>query len=255
MKSLRSALRVLMEFTSGKPSYTVTELAAQTGLSKSHISKIAAALADAQLIRQDPASQAFSVAVRSFVLGSQFFNQDDLCGQALPLLRDLTEQTGHSTRLSMLDGDRAAYLIGINGPLFTDSPWKIGTYMPIHATSAGRVLLAFMAEDDMRALLRGPLRKITQETIVDPETLLELLRAVREHGFSASRDENTVGLGAVSVPVFDAHRVVIGALSIAFPSHNVARSEEAALLAPLQRAARTLSQRLGCPVYPYGSAR
>lgn len=255
MKSLRSALRVLMELTSGKPSYTVTELAAQTGLSKSHISKIAAALADAQLIRQNPATQAFSVAVRSFVLGSQFFNQDELCGRALPLLRDLTELTGHSTRLSVLDGDRAAYLIGINGPLFTDSPWKIGTYMPIHATSAGRVLLAFMNEEKVLALLRGPLKRVTEETVVDPAALIKLLHAAREKGYSVSRDENTVGLGGISVPVFDAQRAVIGALSIAFPSHTVARKDEGELLVPLQRTARTLSQRMGCPVYPYGSAR
>ncbi|MDR5760707.1 IclR family transcriptional regulator [Caballeronia sp. LZ035] len=255
MKSLRSALRVLMEFTSGSASYTVTELAAQTGLSKSHISKIAAALADARLIRQDPSSQAYSVAVRSFILGSQFFNQDELCSQALPLLRDLTERTGHSTRLSALDGDRAAYLIGINGPLFTDSPWKIGTYMPIHSTSAGRILLAFMDEQDVLAIIQQPLRKVTPETVVDPSALVKLLHTVRDKGFSVSRDENTLGLAAISVPVFDEHRVVIGALSIAFPSHTVAKKEEAELLVPLQRTARTLSQRMGCPVYPYGGAR
>jgi DNA-binding IclR family transcriptional regulator len=255
MKSLRSALRVLMEFAGGKPSYTVTELAALTGLTKSHISKIAAALASAGFIRQEPSTLAYSVGVRSFVLGSQFFNQDELCGQALPFLRELTEQTGHSTRLSVLDGDRAAYLIGINGPLFTDSPWKIGTYMPMHSTSAGRVLLAFMDDGEARALLRGPLARMTPDTIVDPSVLLKLLVAVREKGYSVSRDENTAGLSAVSVPVFDAQRTVIGVLSITFPSHAVAKKEETALMAPLQRIARTLSQRMGCPVYPYGSAR
>lgn len=254
MKSLTSALRVLMAFSGGKPSYTVTELAALTGLSKSHISKIGSALADAGFIRQDSSTLAYSVGVRSFVLGSQFFNQDELCAQALPLLRELTAQTGHSTRLSVLDGHRAAYLIGINGPLFTDSPWKIGTYMPMHSTSAGRVLLAFMDEAEARALLRGPLEQLTPETMVESNVLINLLQQVRDKGYCVSRNENTLGLAAISVPVFDAHRTAIGVLSITFPCHTVAKKEEAALLTPLQRAARTLSQRMGCPVYPYGSA-
>lgn len=254
MKSLRSALRVLMEFTGGKPSYTVTELAALTGLSKSHISKIGSALASSGFIRQDPVTQSYSVGVRSFVLGSQFFNHDDLCAQALPLLRELTVQTGHSTRLSVLDGDRAAYLIGVNGPLFTDSPWKIGTYMPMHSTSSGRVLLAFMDDAEARKLLRPPLAKITPVTTVNPDTFHALLQEVREKGYCVSRDENTLGLTAISVPVFDSRRAAIGVLSIAFPSHAVPTRDEPALLAPLQRVARTLSQRMGCPVYPYGSA-
>lgn len=255
MKSLRSALRVLLEFTSGKPSYTVTELAASTGLSKSHISKIGAALADAGLLQQDPASLAYSVGVRSFVLGSQFFNHDQLAARAVPLLRELMTETGHSTRLSVLDGEQVVYLIGINGPLFTDSPWKIGTYMPMHSTSAGRVLLAFMEEGRAQQLLQKlPLPAMTPNTTVDRPALRKLLQQVREKGFSASRDENTLGLAALSVPVFDASRQVIGVLSMAFPSHMVPKKDELALLPPLQRAARTLSQRMGCPVYPFGTA-
>lgn len=255
MKSLHSALRVLMAFTGGRPSYTVTELAAASGLSKSHTSKIGSALAAAGFIRQDPVTLAYSVGVRSFLLGSQYFNQDELSAQALPLMRELTQQTGHSTRLSVLDVDRAAYLVGVNGPLFTDSPWKIGTYMPMHSTSAGRVLLAFMDEDESQALLRSlPLARMTPHTIVEPQVLLKLLQAAREKGYSVSRDENTLGLAALSVPVFDARRAVAGVLSVAFPSHTVARKDEGTLLAPLQRTARTLSQRIGCPVYPFGAA-
>lgn len=255
MKSLRSALRVLLEFTSGKPSYTVTELSTRTGLSKSHISKIAAALADAGLLRQDPETLTYSVAVRSFVLGSQFFNNDELSAKAMPLLRDLTQATGHSTRLSVLDGDQVAYLVGVNGPLFTDSPWKIGTHMPMHATAAGRVLLAFMDTSKAAALMKSmPLPAVTQATVTDRAELRKIVQTVRDQGYAISRDQNTTGLSAVGAPVFDARRQIVAVLTIAFPSHTVPDSSEGTLLAPLQRAARTLSHRMGCPVYPFGTA-
>lgn len=255
MKSLRSALRVLMAFTGGKPSYTVTELAALTGLSKSHVSKIGAALADAGLVRQDPDTLAFSVTVRTFVLGSQFFNHDELAARALPLLRELMQETGHSTRLSVMDGEHLAYLVGMNGPLFTDSPWKMGTYMPLHSTAAGRVLLAFMDEPQAIALLqKTELSALTPVTVTELAPLQTLLQQTRERGYAVSRDENTLGLTAIGAPVLDAERRAVGVLTIAFPSHMVPADDEAALVAPLQRTARTLSQRLGCPVYPYGPA-
>lgn len=255
MKSLRSALRVLLAFTGGQPSYTITELASLTGLSKSHISKISAALADAGLVRQDPVTQAYSVAVRCFVLGSQFFNQDELSAKAMPLLSALMEQTGHSTRLSVLDDGKATYLIGVNGPLFTDSPWKIGMYMPLHSTAAGRVLLAFMDEARAQALVEHlPLSPVTPHTVIDRDAFREVIERVRRQGYSVSRDENTLGLSAIGAPVFDATRRAVGALSIAFPSHMIPTSDEPALLAQLQRSARTLSQRLGCPVYPFGTS-
>lgn len=255
MKSLRSALRVLLAFTGGQPAYTITELASLTGLSKSHISKINTALADAGLIRQDPTTQAYSVAVRCFVLGSQFFNQDELSARAMPLLRTLVEQTGHSTRLSVLDDGKATYLIGVNGPLFTDSPWKIGMYMPMHSTAAGRVLLAFAEQAQAQALVESvPLPPITPHTVVDRVAFRAMIERVRQQGFSVSRDENTPGLSAIGAPVFGATRQAIGVLSIAFPSHRVPTSDESLLLAQLQRSARTLSQRLGCPVYPFGDS-
>lgn len=254
MKSLRSAMRVLLEFAGGKPRYTVTELAATTGLSKSHISKIVAALGDAGLIVQDPVTQAFSVGVRSFVLGSQFFNHDELSSQALPVLRRLTEETGHSTRLSVLDGENVVYLIGVSGPLFLDSPWRMGTYLPMHSTSAGRVFLAFMDDKESARLVKKiPLDKITENTVTQRVEFRKLIAQVRQSGFAVSRGENTPGLSAIGVPVFDGQRRVAGVLSVTFPSHVVGKKEEKDLLSPLQRAARTLSQRMGCPVYPFGA--
>lgn len=254
MTSLRSATRLLAQFASGRATYTVTELAGATGLSKSHVSKVLAAFCDAGLVTQHPASQAFSVGVRSFVLGSQYFNNDQLSREAIAILGRLTEKTGHSTRLCVPDADRVVYLIGVNGPLFVDTAWKMGTYLPMHSTSAGRVLLAFMDAAAAERLLAGlALPKMTESTVTLPQELRKLLAQVRQKGVAVSRGENTPGLSAIAVPVFDAARRNIAVLNLAYPSHMVGRQEENALLVPLQRAARTLSQRMGCPVYPFGA--
>src|SRR4051812_10103721 len=106
MKSLGTALRVLMEFTADAPSLGVGELAQRTGLPKGQISKILSTFRQHRILAQDPATRRYSVGSRAFALGSRFVNYHPLAREALVVMRRLVEQTGHSARLSVMDGDR-----------------------------------------------------------------------------------------------------------------------------------------------------
>lgn len=253
MKSLRTALRLLFEFTGGKSTLSGTELSQKTEVSKSHASKILAALTDAGLLHQDPVTHAYAVAPTLFALGSQYINNDALAQQAMPLLRALTAETGHSSRLSILDHDKALYVLGVAGPLFIDSPWRIGTYVPLHSTTAGRVMLAFMEQERATQLLDTmPLPRITENTVTDRDALRRIVAEVRKTAYCFHNGENTLGLSAMGVPVFGAKMVLLGVLSLTYPSHLLSEEVEKSLLASLRSAARTLSMRMNCPVYPYG---
>lgn len=255
MKSLRGALRLLMEFTGEQPTFTIGELAARSGMGKSHVSKVIAAFVESGLLAQDPRSRALSVGARAFVLGARFINYDRLAREAMPVMREILQRTGHSTRLSVLDGDRVLYLVGMEGPMFVDTGWRVGTWLPAHSTTAGRVLLAFADERRVASLLRRPLTRLTEHTVTDRRVLERLLARIRTTGYDIQRNETTQGLGTIGAPVFDASQAVTGVLSIAFPSHVVARGEEQPFVDALHAGARALSQRLGCPVYPFGGAR
>ena len=193
---------------------------------------------------------------RMVALGSRFVTPDPLCREAMPVLRSVVESTGHSARLSVLDGDDVLYLLGVEGPLFVDTGWRAGTWLPVHSTAAGRVLLAFMAaERAARALTRAQLRPITDRTVVDPGQLRKLIDAARMRGYTVQRGETTPGLGVLAVPIFGTGQQVVGALSVAFPSHLVASRNEGDLAELLHASARVLSQRIGGTVYPFGTRR
>jgi DNA-binding IclR family transcriptional regulator len=139
--------------------------------------------------------------------------------------------------------------------MFFDSGWRSGTWLPVHSTSSGRVLLAFMDDEQAdRLLSQTPLRAVTPATVTDPAQVRRLVAKVREQGYISQRNETTPGLGAIAVPIFGPHHHAIGTLSLAFPSHLVEVSDEPVLAAALHLAARTLSQRIGCAVYPFGGA-
>jgi DNA-binding IclR family transcriptional regulator len=253
MKSLRSALRLLTEFMGEQRDYGVGELAEACQLSKSQVSKVLDAFAEFGLLSQDPESRRYSVGVRSHVLGSRFVTYDPLCRAAMPLMRQLVEVTEQSARLSVFDNDHALYLLGMEGALLSETGWHVGTWLPPHATTAGRVLLAFMPPEISKRLLARPLKKLSERGLSDRKVIEASLAITRETGYSSQRDEIVSGLGTISVPVFGSNAAVIGALGIAFPGHMISAQEDASYVETLHDAARTLSHRMGCAAYPFGN--
>lgn len=254
MKSLRTGLRLLLEFEHNQRDFSVTELAQRCGLSKSQVSKILSALVDSGLLVQDPGTRTYSVGQRCYVLGSRFTTYDSLCQAATPVMRELLNRTGHSVRLSVPDGDQTLYLIGLEGPMFMDTGWHSGNSVPYGGSSAGRVLMAYMPPGETQRLLALPVPPLTVHTVRDRASLERLVDDARRTGFCVQRNETSLGLGVVSVPLFRAGQQIVGALGLAFPSHHVGADEERQLIEALHEAARAISQRLGCGVYPFGPA-
>ena len=254
MKSLRTGLRVLLEFEQNQREFGVTELAQRCDLSKSQVSKILSALVGSGLVVQNPATRTYSVGQRCYVLGSRFTTYDSLCQAATPVMRELLNRTGHSVRLSVPDGDQSLYLIGLEGPMFMDTGWRSASSVPIGASSAGRVLMAYFDPRRSKRLLDLPVPPLTKHTVRDRAKLEKLVAAVRRDGYSIQRNETSLGLGVVSVPLFKASQQLVGALGLAFPSHHVSAGDEPVLVDALHDAARAISQRLGCGVYPFGAS-
>jgi DNA-binding IclR family transcriptional regulator len=253
MKSLRTGLRVLLEFEQNQRDFGVTELAQRCDLSKSQVSKILGALVHSGLVVQNPATRTYSVGQRCYVLGSRFTTYDSLCQAATPVMRELLNRTGHSVRLSVPDGDQSLYLIGLEGPMFMDTGWRSASSVPIGASSAGRVLMAFMDAERCSYLLGLPVPPLTKDTIRDRATLERLVATVQVNGYCVQRNETSLGMGVVSAPLFRDGQKIVGALGLAFPSHHVGSEDEGALIDALHDAARAISQRLGCGVYPFGT--
>jgi DNA-binding IclR family transcriptional regulator len=254
MKSLSTALRILGEFVTAQAPLSVVELADRLALSKSQVSKVLKTYRTCGFLDQDPETRRYSVGLNAFALGNNYVNAYPLSRDALPVMRRLVDETGHSSVLSLLHGSDIIHLLAVEGRLFIDGRWRVGRWMPYHTTSAGKVLVAFSPPETLEFLLktRG-LPRLTPYTITDARQFRALLRKVRQSGVAITHRETYEASAAIAVPLFGANHHAIAALGLICPDHLLTRDEEMRLTGPLQRAARELSVRMGADVYPFGN--
>jgi DNA-binding IclR family transcriptional regulator len=98
----------------------------------------------------------------------------------------------------------------------------IGKRLPIHATSAGKAIMAFLPDERVSEIIeqRG-LESYTENTITDEEILRDELEQIREDHVAFAQQEYIQRMNTVSVPVIDVNDQVCGALGISGPAHRI----------------------------------
>src|SRR5690606_21325659 len=90
----------------------------------------------------------------------------------------------------------------------------LGSRLPAHATSTGRVLLASMDDEALERWLRThPLARLTAHTVTSVQQLLSMLYAIRQQDYCVAREEHELNVHAVAVPLRDRHGRTLAALN------------------------------------------
>ena len=119
--------------------------------------------------------------------------------------------------LSVAAGDEAVDVAQVDSRFLVGGKRWIGLRSPLHATSDGKVLLAFGATE----LPPGKLVRASRRTITSHRALERELEAVRRCGWARSVGEYEEGLNGVAAPVYEDERC-IAALSVSGPAYRVA---------------------------------
>ena len=147
----------------------------------------------------------------------------DVVQEARPLCKQLATATGETVNLATLSGNSALYLDQVAGPSALQPHNWVGQHIPLHATSNGKVLMAWMPDAELKDLL-GRLPAFTGLTITSKPTLRKQLEEVREQGYAVAVDELEVGLTAIAAPVRNAHGDVICSMSVSGPTFRLPRT-------------------------------
>jgi DNA-binding IclR family transcriptional regulator len=245
VQSVGRAISILESLADSPGELGVTQIGRRLGVHKATASRLVSTLAEHGLVERNPATDKYRLGFGLVRLAAAAAGTLDLVQQARPVLEFLAEETGETVNLAVLDGEDVVNIDQITpGHLVVNVNW-VGKHTPLHCTSNGKVLLAFLPEDERRLLLDRPLDRMTERTIVDRRALRRELVGVRARGWAHAIEELEVGLNAVAAPVRRSGGAVVAALSVSGPAYRVT-PERISELGPLAAfAAERISRRLG----------
>ena len=173
------------------------EVARRTGMTPSTVSRQLGTLAAAGLVERVPASGRYRLGIRLVHLANAVLARLDIRDVARPHMVALVEATGETATLSVPGDEDAITVDFVPGSHQIQPVSQLGRPSIAHATSAGKVMLAFSG----RELPEGPFRAYTPRTITDSQALAREIEGVRERGYAEAAGEREPGLTAIAAPV------------------------------------------------------
>jgi len=243
VQSVDRALRIL-EILARSGESGVTEVAAALEVHKSTAFRLVATLEQHGLVEQVEGRGKYRLGVGLLRLAGATSARLDVVQEARPLCKQLAASTGETVNLATLSGHSALYLDQIASASALQPHNWVGQHIPLHATSNGKVLLAWLPVAELDELL-GNLPALTGATITTKPRFKRELAVVRDQGYAVAVDELEVGLTAAAAPIRSAHGDIIASMSISGPTFrlNDEKLEEAVPM--LVAAATEVSHRLG----------
>lgn len=242
---LAQAMEVLELFSPSRRELGVADVAKLLHRSKSTVSGWLAAMHEVGLLDRAEGGGPYRVGIRLAALGVQAQRSTSLQLIAQPLLQQLARRSRETTSLNVLIGAEVVNTVVVESPQPIHTAGGLGIPMPLHATAAGKVMLAWRSIEEARHLLPFNLAQYTPFTINDITLFHEELERVRRQGYATARQEIAVDLLAISAPIRDATGSVVAAMSITAPLSRVGPQLEAQFVQDVIEATMTASRALG----------
>lgn len=234
---------------SGQRGGTLKELSDELGLPASTARTLLSSLAAHGIVDQDAGTRRYLLGSRLNEFTRTYVARADLAEVAAPILRRLWQHSGETVHLSVLQrGRRVDITVLVGQQLLNVNPTAAARTTagpsPLYRTAAGKVLLAGLDDDGIRALVDAPDQAAAQHSRPTAEVLV-LLDSVRTGGFATNIEEEAAGVCGVAAPVIDSTGEVTAALCVGYPAVRHSDDYLDRLRSAVLRSADEVSQRLG----------
>lgn len=226
---------------------TLSEVAASLGVTRSSAYRLLYTLGHLGFVEYDSRAKTYALGPQVLALGYGYLASRDIPAVALPHLERLRDRTGWSAHLGELHGREVVYLARVPTRRLVSSSVHIGTRLPAHATTMGRILLSGLADDEIRERYQEEMeRPLDLSPFSSVSALLEQIAIDRVNGAVIQNSVYEQGVASAAAPIRDVTDRVVGAINI---SAVAALISEAELNGPLKdevvAAAAMISRDLG----------
>ena len=215
VNSVIKALHILEGFTLSQQELTLSQISRQQGLPKSTALNLIRTLEASGYLLHTSNSQTYRLGYKVMELSYHLRSSMPIIQVATPFLEELQIKTEENIYLtSHLDG-QVFYLKGLHPSIRIGNYSVAGKRLPMHCTGCGKAMLAYLPEEELEAVIqRWGLPAITKNTITSRQRLDKDLELTRSRGYALDREEETLGVRCIAMPILDGSGYPAGAISI-----------------------------------------
>jgi DNA-binding IclR family transcriptional regulator len=245
LKVVAKTFRVIETLSEVKAAMHLSELARRVKQPKATVFRIVFTLKQLGYIEQDPSSETYRL---SSQLGWQTRNdiRGTLKATARPYLQRILGRFEQTVCLGILEQGQVLYVEILEGLRSIRNAATVNAYAPVHSTSLGKSILAFLKPGEAEAILkRKPLNKLTAKTITSTDLLMRRLAQVRKVGYAVDNEETERGARCVGAPIYDAHGTPFAAISVSGPISHITAERVPEIARFLIKASGEISRQTG----------
>lgn len=245
VQGLERGFAVVHAFGADARALSITDVAQRTNLSRAVARRYLLTLQELGYVVQNGGD--FSLTPRILDLGFTYLSTIDVANIAQPVMEEITNTLHESCSAAVLDGTQVVYVARVQAKRIMSINLVVGSRLPAHATSMGKVLLAHLPPQNLEAYLaNAPFEAMTKRTIINAADLRRHLALVRQRGWAFADQESEVGIRTVAVPLFNHSNKVDAALNVSGHAARVSMEELRRRYLPVVLdGARRISRALG----------
>jgi DNA-binding IclR family transcriptional regulator len=197
-----------------KTGLTNKEISQEVGIPPSTSYRILAALRRHDYVRQNKKDTRYYLGFTHLRLAEAVVEGMDLSAICLPYLEELHNQTEETTFFALFNG-QSCVTMETCGQVDSRVAVGLGEVMPLHASAAGKAVLAFLPQKEGERLLAGlKLEAYTPHTVRSAGSLRRQLAEIRKYGVATIEQEFHNGINALAVPIFNNEGRPVGSIAL-----------------------------------------
>lgn len=201
-KILEKSMLMLEAVSNHPEGITLTNLCKEIDIPKGSAHALLSTFVNMGYLRRDQRTSLYYINLKTFEVGARFVENNRHFRYAREVLENIVSRTGETAHMAVLDGTDVVYISKFDYSHAIRMVSIIGRRIPAHATAIGKALLSGYSNDEIRAMYQGKsLERLTENTVVDLDMLIEQLDRARLVGYTSEREESTRGIECVGVAV------------------------------------------------------
>jgi len=194
---------------------SVAEISKELNMRPSKVSRMIRTLEPEGFFTKNLETGKYALGIGFFELGMAYILNFPLRKIIRPHIEQMAKEINMTASWAILKNSNTIVVDRIQNLNIDLMTYRIGLNLPIHSTSLGKVLLAYLPEDEQDKILQSvKLTKFTPKTKTDPRLIKKDLKLILERGYATDEGETHEDLNCIAAPIKDGNEKVVAGINL-----------------------------------------